>query len=97
MRAERKEISLLRRQVSNLSRQLEKAKLADYIGIMENPYKLLLVNFMGGLARGFGIAVGFTILGAIAIYILQKLVLLNLPIIGDIIADLVKLVQKNMQ
>jgi hypothetical protein len=56
----------------------------------------LWLNFIGGVARGFGIAVGFTILGAIVLYILQKLVVLNLPLIGSIIADIVKIVNQKL-
>lgn len=97
MRSQKSQISLLRKQVNNISSQLEKAKIADYIGLMENPVRLLIFNFMGGLARGFGMAVGFTLLGALALLILQRLVLLNLPVIGGGIAEIVKLVQDNMK
>ena len=48
------------------------------------------------MARGVGIAVGFTILGAIVLYFLRKLVMLNLPLIGDFIAEIVRMVQSNI-
>ncbi|WDC85879.1 DUF5665 domain-containing protein [Caloramator sp. mosi_1] len=36
-------------------------------------------------------------LGAFVIYLLQKLVVLNLPIIGGFVAEVVKLVQLNIK
>jgi hypothetical protein len=72
---------------------MEKMKLAEYVDLLEKPYKLMYVNFISGIARGLGIAIGFAILGAIIVLALQRLVSLNLPLIGDFIADLVKIVQ----
>ncbi len=79
--------------VRDLAVNMEKMKLAEYVDLLENPYKLIYINFISGIARGLGIAVGFAILGAIIVLILQRLAVLNLPVIGDFIADLVKIVQ----
>lgn len=76
-----------------LAINMEKMKLAEYVDLLEHPWRLLYINFISGLARGFGIAVGFAILGTILIFILQKLVTLNLPVIGGIIAEIVTIVQ----
>ena len=54
------------------------------------------MNFLGGISRGFGTAIGFTLLGALAIYFLQRIVILRLPIIGTFIADIIKIVQKQL-
>ncbi|RJX29353.1 MAG: hypothetical protein C4554_00975 [Dethiobacter sp.] len=78
--------------IAELSQQLEKFNIADYLELLNNPRRYLMVNFAGGLVRGFGIALGMTILGALALYILQRLVVLNLPLIGDFIAELVRIV-----
>jgi hypothetical protein len=86
----------IKKQLDQMAELMEKMKIADYVELMQSPYRLLWLNFIGGVARGFGIAVGFTILGAIIIYILQKLVVLNLPLIGNIIADIVKIVQQKL-
>lgn len=79
--------------IKNIADQLEKSKIGDYITIMQNPLRMVILNFTAGIARGLGIAVGFAILGAIVIYMLQRLVLLNLPIIGGVITEIVKMVQ----
>jgi len=79
--------------VRELAVNMEKMKLAEYVDLLEKPYKLMYINFISGIARGLGMAIGFAILGAIIVLILQRLVSLNLPVIGDFIADLVRIVQ----
>ena len=57
---------------------------------------MFFANFLGGLARGFGIAIGFSILGAFFIYFLQMIVKWKLPVIGEFISDIVNIVQENL-
>jgi len=90
-------LNIINRKLDKIALNMEKLKLADYVYYLENPRKMLVSNFIGGLARGFGMAVGFTILGAIAIYLLRKLVFWNLPVIGKFITDIVNIVQENLQ
>ena len=51
-------------------------------------------NFIAGIFRGVGFGIGVTIITAIIIYILQKLVRLNLPWIGKFINDIVEIVEE---
>jgi hypothetical protein len=90
-------IQLLTKKIDELSLKMEKMKLVDYVYFLEHPRKMLWANFINGLARGFGIAVGFTLLGAVAIYILNLIVKINLPYIGEFISEIVKIVQNSMQ
>ncbi|NLB17612.1 MAG: hypothetical protein GX825_02480 [Syntrophomonadaceae bacterium] len=83
--------------IDELSVNMEKMGLAEYIEMLDSPRRLLYINFLMGLARGFGMAIGFTVLAAVVIWILQWLVVLNLPLIGDFIAEIVKLVQMELQ
>lgn len=89
--------STLEEKVQQLALAIEKMKIAEYTEYLNNTRRLLVTNFIAGLARGFGMAIGFTILAAVVIYILQKLVILNLPLIGDAIAHIVKLVDYSLQ
>lgn len=41
-------------------------------------------------------AIGFTILGALAIYFLNKIISWNIPLIGDFIAEIVRIVQERL-
>lgn len=86
-------LQLLSRKITELAVSMEKMKLAEYIKLLDNPWRLMYVNFIAGLARGVGVAVGFTILGAVVLYFLRILVMWNLPLVGDFIADIVRMVQ----
>ena len=83
----------LQEKIADLAVKMEKMKLAEYVQLLDRPWRLLYINCIAGLGRGVGIAVGFTILGAIVLYFLKYLVLLNLPWIGGFIAEIVQMVQ----
>jgi len=94
---QQKSIINLQDRIRDLAINIEKMKLAEYVELLNSPWRLLWINFISGIARGIGIAVGFAILGAILLIILQKLVALNLPVIGGIIADIVEIVQQQIK
>lgn len=82
--------------VDKLVKMLETMRIGDYIQLLQNRKKMMVINFLSGLARGVGTAVGFTILGAIVIYVLQRLVDLNLPLIGYYISQLIRIIQQHL-
>jgi len=86
----------LQDKINKLSLNIEKMKLAEYVDLLQHPWRLLFVNFISGIARGLGITIGFAILGAVIIFILQRLVTLNLPVIGGFIAAIVAIVQTHL-
>lgn len=93
---EKEQIKKLNEKIQQLSTNLEKAKIMEYVNLMEDPRRLLLLNLAAGLARGLGLAIGFSLLGALVILLLRRLVVLNLPFIGGFIAELIKLVNRSM-
>ncbi len=84
------------KKIDEIALYLEKTKITEYVDLINNRKRLLYVNFIQGLARGFGMAIGFTILGALILYFLQQLIKLNIPLIGDFITEIVKIVQENL-
>lgn len=80
-----------------VTNDLERTQIADYVHLMNRPFKLLWRNFMAGIARGIGSAVGLAFFATALLYLLQLLGALNLPIIGDYIADIVRIVQKQLE
>jgi hypothetical protein len=80
--------------VEDLSINIEKMKIAEYVDLLGHPAKLLFINFIAGVARGIGLAVGATILGAVLLIILSRMV--DLPLIGGYIAQIVKIVQQKL-
>lgn len=81
--------------ISNQLYRMELAKAFDEV-TGRSMKKLIWMNFLVGLARGLGMAIGFTLLGAAVLYVLKFIVKLNLPLIGQFIAEMVKIVQKSL-
>lgn len=77
--------------------RLERLRLPEYIRYLEDRRRFLRMQFLGGLARGLGMAVGFTILGAVLVIMLQGLAQRNLPVIGDFLAQIVTIVQRRLE
>ncbi|MGE5474913.1 MAG: DUF5665 domain-containing protein [Ignavibacteriales bacterium] len=82
---------------NNKLKKMNESMICEYQEFLRKPMKVLWINFVRGIASGVGMAVGFTILGALVIYLLKSMVSLNLPLIGQFIAQLVKIVQENMK
>lgn len=76
---------------------MERSMIADYVLLLNRPASLIWRNLLAGTARGIGIAIGFTFFAATILYMLKLLGALNLPIIGDYIADIVKIVQNQLE
>lgn len=85
----------LMKSIDQLNFVLTKNNLIDLAEILGNRKELLIRNLISGIAKGIGIGIGFTILTAVLIYILQKIVTLNIPIIGEYITDIVDIVEQN--
>lgn len=88
------ELAGLRHQVTLLAETLEKMRLAEYIAYLNRPGRLLWFNFLIGLLRGLGTALGAGLLAGFAYFLLKRIVVLNLPVIGGFIAELSKYVNQ---
>jgi hypothetical protein len=93
----RKQAKSLFKKLTEVERKLERANLAEFMQLLQKPTRLIFLNFLGGLARGFGIAVGLTIIASLFILFLSRLANLNLPVIGKFIADLVRIVNHHLK
>lgn len=72
---------------------LDKAGIAEWVELFREPQRMLYLNFLAGVVRGFGVAVGFTLVSAIFIVFLGYVARLNLPFIGEFIADITRIVR----
>lgn len=75
------------------SNKIEATKINEYVDLMNNTKKLLWKNFISGISKGIGSAIGFSILGAIVLLILRKIVLLNIPLLGKYLKDILEIVE----
>ncbi|MBQ8554478.1 MAG: hypothetical protein IJ438_01265 [Clostridia bacterium] len=76
---------------------LERLRLPEYISYLEDRRRFYRTQFVAGILRGVGSAIGFTILGAVLVWLLQGLAQRNLPVIGDFLAEIVSLVQRRLE
>ncbi|BCJ86051.1 DUF5665 domain-containing protein [Effusibacillus dendaii] len=91
---ENQELSRLNTYIERLTVQLERANYAEYVQLLNRPRRLLMLNFFSGIARGVGTGFGFTVVLGIILLIMQKMV--NLPVIGKFLADIVRIVQAQL-
>ncbi len=90
-------LNRLNHRVARLLQEIDKFNIAEYMVLLNSPRRFFWINFLGGLGRGLGAALGATVFAAMVVYILQRIVVLNLPVIGDFIAEIVRIVQNRMQ
>ena len=79
--------------LERLLHSFERMQLEDYLSYVSDRRKLFRNNLLIGVARGLGTAVGFALLGALVIVLLQHLMVSNIPIIGEFLAEMVKIVR----
>lgn len=64
-----------------LIKAFEAGGVVDYLQYLQSGKKIMLTNFLAGISKGFGITIGMTVVLAIFIWILTKLV--SLPFVGE--------------
>ena len=89
--------SLLIRQIDRWLEAMERLQLAEYVRYVDDRRRMFWTHFWSGVVRGLGMAVGFTILSAVLVWILQDLARRNLPLIGDALAEIVNVVQRQLE
>ncbi len=91
----KKKYELLNKSIDRLIYILEKGNIEEFAFLLGNKKELLKRNLLAGISKGIGIGIGVTLISAMLIYLMQKIVTLNIPIIGKYIADIVKIVEKS--
>lgn len=79
--------------LDELLRRLEKTGFEEYLLYLSDRRRVFWRSFLSGVARGFGLAIGFTVLGAAVIALLQRLIVDSMPNIGSFLADMIRIIQ----
>ena len=75
--------------VQKVAAFLEKARLAEYLDLMNRPLRMMWLNFLAGVARGVGMVVGGSIVGVLLVFVVIRGLKTafhkvgGLPMIGD--------------
>lgn len=84
----------LLKKIEELNSMLQKANLDEIGYILGNRKEIFLRNILAGLARGVGVGIGVTVITAILVIIAQRIIKLNIPIIGEYVMDIVEIVEQ---
>ena len=89
----------LNSKIGKLASSLERARIDEYTSMLARPWKFFLFNFLVGIFRGLGIAVGLTLIAAVVFYFLSKILvrMVDLPFIGMYIGEIVKFVDQYLK
>ena len=92
----KKKIFNIEKIIKNINKTLIESNIQDIALIVGDTKRLIWKNFIGGIFRGIGIGIGVTLISAILIYVLQKIVILNIPVIGDYVSDIVEIIKAKL-
>lgn len=83
------------KKIDKLINILEKSNLQEFAFILGNKKEIIKRNLIAGIFRGIGIGIGVTIITSIFVVVLNKIVTLNIPIIGEYVSEIVEIVKNN--
>lgn len=86
----------LNKNIEKLNNVLEENNMQELIYILGSKKEIIKRNLYAGISKGIGIGIGVTLMTAVLVIILQKIVTLNIPIIGEYIAEIVEIVEKHV-
>lgn len=85
---------ILNKKLDEVNNILEKSNLIEITYLLGNKKQIFMRNFIAGISRGVGIGIGVTVITALLVIILRKIVMLNIPVIGEFVSDIVDIVEK---
>lgn len=86
----------INQKIDNINKKLDKSGIIEMSYIMGSKKEIIKRNLIAGMSRGIGLGIGITLISSIIVYFLQKLIKLNIPVLGEYIADIVEIVQWNL-
>ena len=81
-----------REKTTNLNVKFDPFDVRGLVNYIRHPVRLFFLNVLAGMGRGVGFAIGVSILAALIIFFLRRIV--NIPYIGKFIAQLLDVVEE---
>lgn len=69
--------------------------LFEYTRYLKSPFRIMYTNLLAGMARGLGFVLGATVIVAIVVYIVSK-ILVDIPVVGTFFEWLNQVLQENL-
>lgn len=76
-----KTLQVVNNKLDSLMYTIERSRIRDFMMLTDSRKRLFTTNFIAGIGKGFGQAIGFSILTAVFIYMISTWV--DLPIIAE--------------
>ncbi|MBR3249445.1 MAG: hypothetical protein IKF83_01950 [Clostridia bacterium] len=92
-----KKAELLNKNIEMLNNSLRDSNIVELVYVLGKKKEIVKRNFLAGIFRGIGIGIGVTIITAMIVIFLERLVKLNLPVIGEYITDIVNIVENGQR
>jgi len=83
----------LNNKIDKINYVLEKNQIMELLELLGSRKQILIRNLISGISKGVGIGIGVTLITAIIVAILQKIVTLNIPVIGEYVVDIIDIVK----
>lgn len=80
--------------IRRLTDTLERMRLDEYLEYVSDRRRMIRNHLLYGAMRGLGFTLGFSVLGAIFVVLIRKLVSENMPIIGGFLAEVIHEIEK---
>lgn len=87
-----KTLQVVNNKLDSLMYTIERSRIRDFMMLTDSRKRLFTTNFIAGIGKGFGQAIGFSVLTAVFIYMISTWV--DLPIIGEYIAEFLDIIDK---
>ncbi len=76
-----KDIEVAQKEFHKLKQVLDGAGFSDFVRYLRSPWRIMWINFWAGVFRGLGILIGMTVVVALLVWFLTKMV--DFPLIGQ--------------
>lgn len=86
----------INKKLDNINEKLDKSRIIEISYILGSKKEIIKRNFLAGIAKGVGAGIGITVISALIIYFLRKLIILNIPVLGEYITDIIEIVQRKL-
>ena len=79
-------------QLDDLTRRLDNSGITEYVKLSQRTGKILWLNFISGIAKGFGFSIGASIVLAVMYKIVSYIISMNIPYLTELLRQAVEIV-----
>ena len=85
--------NIVGRKIEKFYHHMDGLRISEYLDLLEKPWKLIRINFIIGISRGLGFAIGTTIVFALILEALRRIVVINIPVINSYLVEMLKMIE----